>query len=59
MSDPSEWYHVGALISHSTFGTGEVVQVGDYDGVHAVTAGRPRWRPATGQYARMPIVDRG
>ena len=31
-----DWNHVGALVAHSTFGTGEVVQVGPYRGVAAV-----------------------
>ena len=31
-----DWYRVGALVSHPAFGTGEVVQVGDYKGVRSV-----------------------
>jgi hypothetical protein len=36
MMAPSEWYRVGALVSHPSFGTGEVVQVGDNKGVQSV-----------------------
>jgi hypothetical protein len=30
------WNHEGVLVTHSTFGTGEVVQVGPYHGVETV-----------------------
>ncbi len=30
------WYRIGALVAHPAFGTGEVVQIGDYKGVRSV-----------------------
>lgn len=35
-ADPDVWKHEGAQVTHSSFGTGEVVQVGLYRGVETV-----------------------